>query len=306
MNDMGFMRVKVFRFDPTKDQNPYYETYEIPYEKDMRVLDALVSIREIHDCNLAFRHSCRRRRCGMCGMLVNGKAVLACHEAAFSDMVVEPLPKLPVIRDLIVDTKSYEQKINELRPYLERKKAETEPELIKPYDMLPLRQLQTCIECYLCMSVCPVLELGWPGFAGPSALVQMARRALDPRDLLERTAERTDNNFVDCVSCYSCVNVCPVKINVLEDAVEPLKAQRQKKVIGRWARFNSVFVELVRDRALVNPTVWMLKAFSIPVLFNNIFVGVRFLMKGKISLKSKNVPNIEDIKKIYKATEVKK
>ena len=49
------LKVKVFRFNPTKDTNPYYEEYEVPYVEGMRVLDVLNYIHDNYDGSLAYR-----------------------------------------------------------------------------------------------------------------------------------------------------------------------------------------------------------------------------------------------------------
>ena len=90
---------KIFRYDPTVDEKPRYETVEVPFEKDMRVLDVLDYAVDNLGLGVGYRWFCGVKRCGMCGVTVNGKAALACWEAAKEEMVIEPLANFPVIRD---------------------------------------------------------------------------------------------------------------------------------------------------------------------------------------------------------------
>lgn len=108
------IRLRVFRFDPDADKKPRYEEYEVPYHKDMRILEALDYIRENIDPTLAHRFSCRRKRCGTCAVNVEGQPYLACFEAARENMKIDPLPGFPLVRDLVVDRTWYESSIDEL------------------------------------------------------------------------------------------------------------------------------------------------------------------------------------------------
>ena len=100
---------RIFRYDPAKDEKPRYETVEVPFEKDMRVLDVLDYAVDNLGLGIGYRWFCGVKRCGMCGVSVNGKAVLACWEAAQEEMVIEPLANFPVIRDLVVDRSDFEK-----------------------------------------------------------------------------------------------------------------------------------------------------------------------------------------------------
>ena len=96
--------MRVFRFNPERDRGGRFETYQVPYDPGMSVLDGLVKIRELHDSTLAFRYACRHSNtCKMCLALVNGKPRYLCATPVADQMTVEPLRKRPIIRDLVVD-----------------------------------------------------------------------------------------------------------------------------------------------------------------------------------------------------------
>ena len=98
-----FVKVKVFRFDPSVDERPYYRTYEVPLMGRMSVLDALDYIYENLDSSLAYyaHAACRHGVCNSCSVLVNGKPRLACQTAVSGDITVEPIPKFQVVKDLV-------------------------------------------------------------------------------------------------------------------------------------------------------------------------------------------------------------
>jgi len=103
MNDKAIIKIR--RFDPTVDKEPRYETYEVPPEGwgGLKVIDTLRYIYENFDPGLSFREPCRQRLCGACTVMVNNKPVLACDALSEKEMVIEPVAKYQVLKDLIVD-----------------------------------------------------------------------------------------------------------------------------------------------------------------------------------------------------------
>ena len=77
---METFKLRVFRYDPTKDSEGYYQEYTIPVEKGMTVLAALFKAKEEQDPTISFRYNCRAAICGSCSMRINGHATLACKE----------------------------------------------------------------------------------------------------------------------------------------------------------------------------------------------------------------------------------
>ncbi len=98
--------VKIFRFDPTVDKEPRFETYKVPEEawRERKVIDTIRYVYEKFAPGLSFREPCRQQLCGACSMLVNKKAVLACNELSEREMTIEPIPKYRVVKDLITES----------------------------------------------------------------------------------------------------------------------------------------------------------------------------------------------------------
>ncbi|TFG13522.1 MAG: hypothetical protein EU535_04850 [Promethearchaeota archaeon] len=94
------IRMKCFRFDPENEEEPHFETYEIPLNGAMSVQDCLVYVREKIDPSLAFFINCRLGFCRRCLVRVNGKSCLACITEVQDDFTVEPLITKKIIRDL--------------------------------------------------------------------------------------------------------------------------------------------------------------------------------------------------------------
>ena len=90
-----------------------YDEFEIPFEEGMSVLDALRWIRANLDSSLAIRYSCiNANACKTCMALVNGEVEYTCIAKLTPTVItVEPLPKRPLIRDLVTDTIPEEERL---------------------------------------------------------------------------------------------------------------------------------------------------------------------------------------------------
>ena len=90
-----------------------YDTFDVPYEDGMSVLDALRWIRANLDSTLAIRYSCiNANACKTCMALVNGEVEYTCIAKLTPGVItVEPLPKRQLIRDLITDILAEDEKV---------------------------------------------------------------------------------------------------------------------------------------------------------------------------------------------------
>jgi succinate dehydrogenase/fumarate reductase-like Fe-S protein len=95
--------LRVRRGGPHGD--PHYETFEVPFEPGMSVLDALCWIRSHADQTLAVRYSCiNANACRTCVALVDGEVAYTCTARLTPPLnVVEPIASRPVLRDLVTD-----------------------------------------------------------------------------------------------------------------------------------------------------------------------------------------------------------
>lgn len=215
--------VTVYKYEPDVDPAPRYETFEVPYVDQMRVLDVLEAIREDLGRSVAYRWLCGVKKCGLCGVQVNGKPVLACWEPAEPQMTIEPLGGFRVLRDLVVERDERDHDILRMHPFLERDADRPYPGLPEPLTGSEMRRAATmmhCIECHLCTAVCPTAG---EKFAGPAALVALARWAFDPRDRAERGAYAIAGGIAHCADCGDCTTACPAEIPIKEMAIAGLR-----------------------------------------------------------------------------------
>jgi fumarate reductase (CoM/CoB) subunit B len=261
-----------------------FETFEVPYRKWMRVLDALNFVSEHFAGDLAYRWFCGSKMCGSCALRMNGREVLACWEAVEPSMTIEPLRNLPVIRDLVVDRRPFDRKVASFEPWLERSAPYAGfPEPLSHKQMQHVSKALDCIGCMACYSACPVIALGdLTDFAGPGPLVQLAQTALDPRNAPGKIKRAlAQSGLFNCVSCYKCEEACPARIPIVSDVIEPLKAKAMQLGLP-MARHAKVFRRIVARRGRIDPTELVLRVQGMRV-FASLPRAMRLLLRGKIN-----------------------
>ncbi len=102
--DRKTINVRMFRYDPSADQERHYQDYEIPFEPGMSAMNALDYIYQHVDASIAYydHAGCALGICARCTAKVNGKPGLLCQTPVEGNMVIEPLSEAKVIRDLVV------------------------------------------------------------------------------------------------------------------------------------------------------------------------------------------------------------
>jgi succinate dehydrogenase/fumarate reductase iron-sulfur protein len=270
LSDGSTIAVRLTRFDPEADEAPRLETYQVPYTKWMRVLDALNYVAENLAPDLAHRWFCGSKMCGSCAVRMNGREVLACWEAAEPDMTIEPLRNLPVIRDFVVDRAPYERRVAAFEPWIERTAPYPGfPEPLSHKDIKNASKALDCISCMSCYSACPVIGLGdVTDFAGPAPLVQLAQTALDPRNDPAKVAKALrQTGIFNCVSCYKCEEVCPAKIPIVTSVIEPLK-RATAALAPEMAAHSLTFRSIVMARGRIDPGALVLRTQGLRALLN--------------------------------------
>jgi succinate dehydrogenase/fumarate reductase iron-sulfur protein len=275
--------VRVARSDRAASQ-AHSQQFSVPYQKWMRVLDALNWIAENEATDLAYRWFCGSKMCGTCAVRMNGREVLACWESVEPEMTLEPLRNLPLVRDLVVDRTPYEKKVASFEPWLERDTTYRGfPEPLSHRDMKNASKALDCISCMCCYSACPVVGLGdLTDFAGPAPLVQLGQTALDPRNDQNKVARMlAQSGIFNCVSCYKCEEVCPAAIPIVSQVIEPLKAKAAALVPG-MAHHALALRAIVAARGRVDPGALVLRVQGLRA-FKNLPRIFRLLVRGKIA-----------------------
>lgn len=69
MAEMKNLKVEVVRYNPEVDTAPHSAFYDVPYDEQTSLLDALGYIKDNLAPDLSYRWSCRMAICGSCGMM---------------------------------------------------------------------------------------------------------------------------------------------------------------------------------------------------------------------------------------------
>ncbi len=235
------LTIRIQRFDPAVDKQPYWQSYVVKTRPAMTVLDALFEILNHQDGTLSFRYCCRAGVCGSCAMVIAGKIRLACETQVSQfvgkkELMLSPLPHQKVVKDLAVDYEHFFDRIKRVKPYLIGKEPYPEREYIQmPKEREPINEPIDCILCGACTSSCTV---AWTSsdYLGPAALMKAYRFYADTRDIAKD--ERLDiieseDGVYRCHTIFNCVEVCPKKLNPTE-AIQKLKIKAAKRrLFGR-------------------------------------------------------------------------
>lgn len=233
--------IHILRSDPDEGIEPGFGAFAVPSDAGMNVLSALRWIQDSLDGTLAFRYSCRGAVCGSCAMVINGKIELACrnHLADLPrEIFLEPLPNLPILKDLVVDMSSFWEALDSISPYLiGDEEAPPKENLQSPSDRDRIEQFINCVQCASCYASCPVRQNN-PQFIGPAALAALDRFADDSRDRRGRdvlNSLNSDNGLWGCRMAFECIDACPKNVRPA-DGIAKLRRKALSQLLGRKKR----------------------------------------------------------------------
>jgi succinate dehydrogenase / fumarate reductase iron-sulfur subunit len=230
---MSVVTLRIRRQDATdRPESQRWEQFEVSVEPRMTISAALeriennpVTIEGRRVLPLAWQQGCLEDVCGACTMLINGRARHACGTlvAELSPrgrrIVIEPLSKFPVVRDLVVERGRLTQTLCDVEAWVEHDPATAAPELFVPQsDAVLALEVGRCTECGACLEACP--EWGHNDFVGPAALNAVRTQALHPSGRLGQP-RRLENlmrpgGIADCGKAQNCVEVCPRHIPLVD------------------------------------------------------------------------------------------
>ncbi|MBA3753362.1 MAG: succinate dehydrogenase iron-sulfur subunit [Nitrospira sp.] len=308
------------RFNPETDQRPHQEDYRLDIGRGMTVLEALIRIKNELDGSLSMRYSCRSAICGSCAMRINGTEKLACRTSIRKEferhgrIAIDPLPNLPIIKDLVVDMSPFWDKIRAVTPWLTpvthpTKRYGSSGQLRLLPDTYQFHNVDACIMCGACVAACASYEVS-PGFLGPAALAKAARFVADPREpaaakQARLTTLQESHGMWDCTRCNMCVQVCPKDVQPMEAIIRLRRSALQHGLTStEGARHITGFVDLVRHEGRLNEALMPLKVVGMDIgrLLRVLPLGIRMWLKGKVpSPFGKTIPGIEQIRAIFTA-----
>ncbi|HEY9621346.1 MAG TPA: succinate dehydrogenase/fumarate reductase iron-sulfur subunit [Crinalium sp.] len=320
------------------DTAPHIQTYQLDVEPGKTILDCLNQIKWEQDGTLAYRKNCRNTICGSCAVRINGRSALACKENVGSELArlqhiaaenteastsendiptitVAPMGNMPVIKDLVVDMKSFWDNLEAVDPYVSTE-ARQIPErefLQSPQERDRLNQTGNCILCGACYSECNAREVN-SEFVGPHALAKAYRMIADSRD--DKTESRIEEysqgtkGVWGCTRCYYCNSVCPMEVAPM-DQIGKIKQEildRQDAQTNRSVRHRKVLIDLVKQGGWVDE-----RRFGLKVVGNSFRdvrglislgpLGLRMLAKGKFPLTFEPSEGTDEVRSLINAVQ---
>jgi succinate dehydrogenase/fumarate reductase-like Fe-S protein len=106
---MAEIKAKILRYNPDKDDKPYFQDYKVKTDRTVTIHELLTMIHRDHDGTLAYRQfKCYKGMCTTCVVKLDGKVVKGCATRVKpgSEITLEPASGGEVIRDLVVDFKA--------------------------------------------------------------------------------------------------------------------------------------------------------------------------------------------------------
>ena len=212
----------IYRWNPDDGQNPHTDTYEIDMDAcGPMVLDALIKIKNEVDPTLTFRRSCREGICGSCAMNIDGGNTLACLKPiddVKGSVKINPLPHMPVVKDLVPDLSQVYAQLRSIEPWMQadRSAPPDGERLQSKEERAKLDGLWECILCFCCSTACPSYWWNGDRYLGPAVLLQAYRWIADSRD--EATGQRLDAledpfKLYRCHTIMNCTDTCPKGLN---------------------------------------------------------------------------------------------
>ncbi len=231
-----FIRIK--RQD-APDAEPYWQDFEVPYRDASNVISCLqaialepVTVNDEKVAPVAWDCNCLEEVCGACTMVMNGVVGQSCskliHELMAggkgtrdNPVVLEPISKFPVVRDLYVDRARMFNNLKAIKGWVPidgtgnlgsgAKESQANQEL--RYD------ISRCMTCGCCLEACPQFTKD-NNFVGAQVIAQALyfnkheTGAHLKGDRLDTLME--EGGISDCGNAQNCVKVCPKEIPLTE------------------------------------------------------------------------------------------
>ncbi len=249
MGEQKTIRLRIRRQDGPGNPSRW-EEFEVPYRPKMNVISCLMDIQKnpvtadgkkttpvVWECN------CLEEVCGACTMNINGQARQACSaliDQLAQPVMLEPLTKFPLVRDLMVDRQIMFDNLKRVRAWIP---------IDGTYDLGPgprmaeakrvwAYELSKCMTCGCCMEACPQVNVR-SKFIGPAAISQARLFNTHPTGEMHK-AERLaalldDGGITDCGNAQNCVRACPKAIP-LTTSIADMNRETNKFAIDRWLR----------------------------------------------------------------------
>jgi succinate dehydrogenase / fumarate reductase iron-sulfur subunit len=251
MSDERKVRLKVKRQDGP-GQSSYWQDFEVPWQPRMNVISALMTIQKKpvtasgeRVTPVVWECVCLEEVCGSCTMIINGRVRQSCSalvDAISGEtrhaIVLEPMTKFPVVRDLVVDRSRMFDDLKRVKAWIHLdgshelgpgpRQSQENQEAAYP--------LSRCMTCGCCLEACPQVSSA-SDFVGPAAISQVRLFNLHPSGR-QHAAARLDtvmgNGGVEgCGKAQNCVEACPKQIPLV-DSIAAVGRETTGRMLLGW------------------------------------------------------------------------
>ncbi len=233
-SDSMTLNLKIWR---QKDQSSQGEIIDYKLEEvasDMSFLEMLDYLNEklIADNQdpIAFDHDCREGICGMCSLMINGKAhgpeseTTTCqlHMRKFSDgqtIVIEPFraKAFPVLKDLMIDRTAFDDIVS-VGGFINvntGNASDANSILIGKNEAELAMDAAACIGCGACVASCKNASAMLFVSAKVSQLSLLPQGKVEAKQRVENMVKKMDElGFGNCTNEAECQAVCPKGISI--------------------------------------------------------------------------------------------
>jgi succinate dehydrogenase / fumarate reductase, iron-sulfur subunit len=231
-------------------KSAYWQEFRIPWQPHMNVISALMDIQKnpvtasgekvtpvVWEC------VCLEEVCGSCTMIIDGRVRQSC--SAMIDrlapdgraIVLEPMTKFPVVRDLVVDRSRMFEDLKRVKAWIQLdgaheqgpgpRQSQENQETAYP--------LSRCMTCGCCLEACPQVNQS-SDFVGPAAISLVRLYNLHPTGKMH-AHERLDalmggGGIEGCGKAQNCVEVCPKEIPLVDSIAEVGRDTTKRMLLG--------------------------------------------------------------------------
>ena len=208
------------------EDKPYWESFSLEYCEDDTILALLIRLEHPANHSTPVHHecNCKEEMCGTCTIRINGKPRLSCstrvvdlpQSSLQKPIILEPLEKFAVIKDLTVDRSRISRSLTRVKNWVETEELFGSNVTYKQDVQHEMYSYAKCINCGSCYDACPRTDKVESRYIGPSAIahvVTMNDHPLGKESSDKRLEAIMGNDGVSkCGKAMVCEKVCPKKV----------------------------------------------------------------------------------------------
>jgi succinate dehydrogenase / fumarate reductase iron-sulfur subunit len=238
------VRFRIWRQE-SPDHEGRFEEFKVPWHKGANVISCLMQIQR-HPVNaqgaattpVVWDSNCLEEVCGSCTMNINGRARMACSSLVSKlpdPIVLEPLRKFPLVRDLMVSRQRMFDALKQVKAWINLDGTYNlgPGPRQSPKDQQKMYVLSTCMTCACCLEACPQITKD-NKFIGAAAISQVRLFNMNPTGKLNADERlrglMQEGGIQDCGKAQNCVEVCPKEIP-LTTSIAAMNRDVTKQVI---------------------------------------------------------------------------